>query len=230
VTSGTATGNITTGDITTGDIAVIVIAKSPRPGRVKTRLCPPCTPDEAATIATGALADTLTTVAATPARVRLLALDGPPGPWIPDGFAIVPQVGRDLGERLANAFAAVTGPAVLVGMDTPQITVELLERTGATLLRRDTDAVLGLAPDGGWWTIGLRRADARVFRGVAMSTDHTGADQRARLAELGYRTTIVDTVTDVDTFADARAVADLVPSSRFAAAVGAIACNEAVPG
>src|SRR5262245_7164165 len=102
--------------------AIIVIAKSPVAGRVKTRLCPPCSPAEAAIIAAAALADTLETVAATPARARVLALDGAPGRWIPDGFVVVPQLGRGLDERLANAFAAVTGPAVLVGMDTPQVT------------------------------------------------------------------------------------------------------------
>ena len=101
---------------------LIVVAKSPVAGRVKTRLCPPCTPHQAAAIAEAALADTLATAAATPASARVIALDGTPGPWIPDGFVIVPQLGTGLDQRLANAFAAVSGPAVLIGMDTPQIT------------------------------------------------------------------------------------------------------------
>src|SRR3954454_15558628 len=95
---------------TPGRPALIVIAKSPVAGRVKTRLCPPCTPEQAATIAAAALADTLATVGATPATARVLALDGAPGPWIPDGYVIVPQHGNGLDERLANAFASVTGP------------------------------------------------------------------------------------------------------------------------
>jgi glycosyltransferase A (GT-A) superfamily protein (DUF2064 family) len=202
--------------------AIIVIAKSPAPGHVKTRLSPPCTPVEAAAIAAAALADTLETVAATPASSRVLALDGAPGPWIPDGFVIVPQLGRGLDERLANAFAAVTGPALLVGMDTPQCTTAQLCGAMRTLGRPGTHAVLGLAADGGWWAIGLRRADPRVFVGVPMSTDHTGADQAARLRSLGYRTARLDVLADIDTFDDALAVARAIPDSRVAAAINAL--------
>jgi rSAM/selenodomain-associated transferase 1 len=199
--------------------AIIVLAKSPVPGRVKTRLCPPCSPVEAAEIAAAALADTLATVARTPAGARLLALDGPPGPWVPDGFVIVPQLGRGLDERLANAFAAVTGPALLIGMDTPQVSREHL--TDATTRLRDpgVDAVLGPARDGGWWSIGLQHADQRVFIGVPMSTDHTGRDQQVRLTSLGHRTLLLDELQDVDTFADALDVTRAIPGSRFAAAV-----------
>ncbi len=201
-------------------LTIIVIAKSPRPGKVKTRLCPPCTPRQAADVAAGALADTLATVAATPAVARVIALDGPPGPWIPDGFVIVPQIGAGLDERLTYAFAAVTGPALLVGMDTPQVTVEHLV-TAARALTDDpaTDAVLGAADDGGWWAIGLRRRDPHVFAGVPMSTGHTCRDQQARLRELGFRTTMIATLRDVDTFDDARAVARTIPRSRFAAEI-----------
>jgi rSAM/selenodomain-associated transferase 1 len=206
--------------------SIIVVAKSPVPGRVKTRLCPPCTQREAADIAEAALADTLETVSETPARARVLALDGAPGPWIPDGFVIVPQLGSGLDERLANAFAAVTGPAVLIGMDTPHVSRDLLVEAMATLRESDVDAVLGRASDGGWWGIGLRRADPRVFCGVPMSTDHTGADQLARLRALGCRTRLLDELQDVDTFADALAVASLIPDSRFATVVKALRRTE----
>ena len=210
--------------------SIVVIAKSPAPGRVKTRLCPPCTPIEAAHIAEAALSDTLSVVADTPATARILALDGPPGPWIPEGFVIVPQIGQGLDERLANAFAAVTGPALLIGMDTPHVSRDQLTSAARELHTPGVDAVLGPAEDGGWWTIGLRRADPRVFIGVPMSTDHTCRDQRTRLDRLGYRTTIVDTMRDVDTFSDVLDVASTLPTSRFAAAVANIECEEAAAG
>src|SRR5215469_4765604 len=120
----------------TARATIVVIAKAPVAGRVKTRLCPPCTPAEAAALAEAALRDTLAVVAATPATARVLSLDGAPGPWIPDGFVIVPQLGQGLDERLANAFAAVTGPALLIGMDTPQVTPELLAKAVDALHER----------------------------------------------------------------------------------------------
>ena len=201
-------------------VTLIVIAKSPRPGRVKTRLCPPCTPEEAAALAEAALRDTLAVLLEVPAYRRVIALDGPPGYWLPPGYDVVPQVGAGLAERLANAFDAVRGPAFLVGMDTPQIDVALATSAVAVLSEPDTDAVLGPACDGGWWGIGLCRPDGRVFQGVEMSTPHTHSQQLSRLAALGLRTRGLETLRDVDEFPDALAVAAAAPSTRFAAAVG----------
>src|SRR5262249_31919364 len=83
---------------------LLVIAKEPRPGQVKTRLTPPFTPREAASLAEASLADTLETVARTPARRRVLVLQGEPGPWLPPGFDVVRQCPGGLDERLAAAF------------------------------------------------------------------------------------------------------------------------------
>ena len=198
---------------------LVIIAKSPLPGRVKTRLCPPCTHEEAAVLAEAALADTLDTLAAVPAHRHIIALDGTPGVWLPPGFVVVPQVGAGLAERLANVFGRLRGPAFLVGMDTPQLDVDLVSTAAAMLADGDTDAVLGPALDGGWWGIGLRRPDARAFDGVEMSTDHTHAQQQAQLAALGLRTRPLAPLHDVDGFEDALAVAALAPRSRFARAV-----------
>jgi rSAM/selenodomain-associated transferase 1 len=205
--------------VTNASTAVIVIAKSPVAGRVKTRLCPPCTPATAATLAAASLADTLATVARVPASARVLALDGAPGPWIPDGFVIVPQLGTGLAERLANAFAAITGRAVLIGMDTPQVSVTMLAEATSALHRPGIDAVLGPSLDGGWWAIGLLRADPRVFVDIPMSTSRTYELQRQRLRVLGLRTATLPALRDVDTFDDAIAVAHVAPHSRFAYAL-----------
>lgn len=202
--------------------ALLVIAKAPVPGRAKTRLCPPLRPEQAAAVAEAALADTLAAVTATAARRRVLVLDGEPGRWLPAGLEIVPQRGDGLAERLAAAFADVGEPALLVGMDTPQVTPELLERSLALLAAEGTDAVLGPADDGGYWAIGLRRPDPRAFADVPMSTAATGAEQRARLRALGLRVADLPGLRDVDTIADARAVAAEAPGSRFAAAVAAL--------
>jgi rSAM/selenodomain-associated transferase 1 len=199
--------------------ALIVLAKAPRAGRSKTRLCPPCTPREAAALARAALADTLDAVLATPARRRVLALDGPVGAWLPDGFEVVAQRGGGLDERLAAAFDDVGEPALLIGMDTPQVTPGDLAAALARLAAPATDAVLGPAPDGGYWAVGLREPDRRAFLGVPMSTPYTGAAQRARLRALGLRLALLPALRDVDRIADARAVAEAAPTGRFARAL-----------
>jgi glycosyltransferase A (GT-A) superfamily protein (DUF2064 family) len=197
---------------------LLVIAKQPVPGRVKTRLVPPCTHEQAAALAEAALADTLHTAATVPARRRVLVLDGEPGPWLPAGFDIVPQCAGPLDERLADAFAGVDGPALLIGMDTPQVTLDLL-----TVDWQGADAVFGPAADGGFWALGLRVPDPALLRGVPMSTSATGAIQRARLLRAGLRVADLPQLRDVDTAADAVAVARQAPHSRFAARVRELA-------
>jgi rSAM/selenodomain-associated transferase 1 len=196
---------------------VLVMAKAPEPGRVKTRLCPPCTPAEAAALAEAALRDTLAAALASRAERCVLALDGAPGPWLPPGVTVVAQRGTTFADRLTAARAAVRGPGILIGMDTPQVTAADLDGALDALARPGCDAVLGPANDGGWWTIGLHDADDRVFDGVPTSTSTTGAAQLRRLHELGWRVDLLPTFRDVDTFADAHVVAGLAPATRFAA-------------
>ncbi len=200
--------------------ALICIAKAPVPGRVKTRLCPPCTPAQAASVAAAALGDTLGAMSAAPASRRLIALDGEPGAWVPAGFTVVPQVPGGLDARIAGAFAAAEGPGVLVGMDTPQVTADLLREAAAALMRPGADAVLGRAPDGGYWAVGLREARADAFRGVPMSSSRTAEAQWGRLRRLGLSVIELPVLRDVDDIDDVRAVAAIAPRTRFAAVVG----------
>jgi len=194
---------------------VLVMAKEPRPGRVKTRLCPPCSPVEAAAVAEAALADTLTAVAACGASRKVLALDGEPGPWLPPGFDVIRQRGADLNERLTNAWRAVGGAGIQIGMDTPQVgSAEFDDILG----RLDqADAVLGQALDGGWWVIGWRTADpAAMFAGIPMSTAATGRMQEARILSLGLRLHRVERKRDLDTVEDLQAISAEYPHLRTA--------------
>jgi uncharacterized protein len=197
-------------------VALVVIAKAPAPGRSKTRLCPPCTPVQAAALAEAALRDTLAAVAAAPARRRLVALDGTPDGWLREGLEVVPQAKGGLGVRLAAALEAAGGPALVVGMDTPQLSAADLAAAAAPLEGGQADAVLGPALDGGYWAIGLRSPDARAFAGVPMSSERTCAVQRRRLGELGLEVAMLHELRDVDTIADARAVAVSAPHTAFA--------------
>jgi uncharacterized protein len=200
--------------------ALVVIAKAPVAGRVKTRLCPPCTPAQAARLARAALEDTLAACDEAGIGRRVLVLEGDPDGLLPPGWELIAQRGDGLAERLAHAFADVGGPACLVGMDTPQVTAGQL-RAGLAGLAR-AEAVFGPAHDGGYWAIGLRAPDAAVFTRIPMSRPHTGAVQRARLHELGLGTVELPALQDVDDIAAARAVAARAPHGRFAAALGAI--------
>ena len=193
---------------------VLVMAKSPVPGRVKTRLCPPCTPVEAAALAEAALADTLESVAASGAGRRVLALDGDPGPWLPAGFEVVAQCDGSLSRRLAHAWSVAGGPGVQIGMDTPQVTAADLDH--ALDILDTASAALGHAADGGWWAIGLRRPEPGAFRGVPMSTARTGRAQEARLRALGLDVALLPTLVDLDTTADLAAVVASGAAARTA--------------
>jgi uncharacterized protein len=201
---------------------LLVIAKEPVAGRVKTRLCPPCTPVQAATIAAAALADTIETSDAADAfSERILVKTGmlaTPARW-----RSLEQRGASLGERIANTHQDVPkhGRTVLVGMDTPQLTTTHL---GA--MRRlldDHDAAIGLAEDGGWWCLALKDPrNAEALRSVPTSMPQTGALTVRALRQRRVSVAIGPTLRDVDTAADALAVADLCAArSRFAAAVSA---------
>ena len=104
-------------------------------------------------------------------------------------------------------------------MDTPQIDASTIDRATDHLSSERTDAVLGLAPDGGYWSIGLERPDPRALEGVPMSRDDTGRLQHERLVDLGLRTTLIEEVRDVDHWPDALEVAADAPHTAFAEAV-----------
>jgi len=201
---------------------ILVLAKVPIPGRVKTRLCPPCTPDQAAAIAEAALADTLDAARAADVPRRVIAFDQES---TVDGFDVIQQHGDGLAERIAHAFADTSAqsnePIVQIGMDTPQVTAALLEE--AVRLLTTADAVLGSAEDGGWWALGLRNAaHAVLLLPVPMSTSDTGRLTLAALENAGLTVTQLPMLRDVDTMDDARAVAEITPGSRFAAAVAEV--------
>lgn len=204
----------------------LVVAKAPVAGRVKTRLGADVGDAVAADLAAAALLDTLATCGAV-FGPGLLALAGDlahaaRGDEIAralDGWSVGAQRGGTFAERLANAHLDVPpgAPVVQVGMDTPQLTPELLHDAAAALA--DHDAVLGPAEDGGWWVLGLRRpCGAAALHDVGMSTPSTYADTHRALtgAGLGVGTTVA--LRDVDTVADAEAVAAVAPDGEFARA------------
>lgn len=202
---------------------LLVLAKEPIAGKVKTRLTPALSPAEAATVARAALEDSLDAVRRTDVADRLLVVDG----FVDaPGFLVLPQADGSLDVRLAAAFDDAWDhrqlPMLLVGMDTPQLTAPMLTEALTQLLRPGTDAVLGLAEDGGWWGLGLRRPHPHLIRGIETSREDTGARQRDSLLGAGLSVVDLPVLRDVDTVSDLQAVAALAPRGRFAQAVSTV--------
>ena len=207
----------------------LVLAKAPIAGRVKTRLGADVGMDNAAGLAAAALADTLTacTEAFGPDACHLAlegdlddAVRGEALRALLEGWSVAPQRGADFASRLVNAHLDLPsggGTVVQIGMDTPQVTPAQLAAAAAPL--DDHDAVLGPAEDGGWWVLALRDpAGAVALADVPMSTPSTYADTRAALVAAGLSVGTTEVLRDVDTAADADAVAALAPATRFARA------------
>jgi len=199
---------------------IIVIAKAPVPGRCKTRLSPPCTPEEAADLATAALRDTLEAVATSRAPRKVVALEGEAGDWLPPALEVIEQRGQGLDERLAAAFVDVDEPALLIGMDTPQLTATILNDALRAL--EGADAALGPTFDGGFWAVGLKKPFAAAFVGVPMSTAGTGSAQQRRLERVGLQVAALPLMRDVDYISDAIEVAAHAANSHFAATLRAL--------
>ncbi len=209
--------------MTGGRPVLLLVAKAPIPGQVKTRLTPPFTSHQAAALAAAALLDTLDACRAAAVLAGaevVVALSGDPAQAVAGGairsaltrVRVLPQRGEGLAARLAAAHldaAGDFGTTLQVGMDTPQlqpwVLVQALDRLSAT---DGPDAALGLAEDGGWWALGLRRSGAaRCLVTVAMSTEHTGVDTLTALTQEQHQIELLPTLRDVDTVGDVEAVA-----------------------
>jgi len=221
-------------------VTILIVAKAPVAGQVKTRLCPPLSLSTAADLAAAALLDTLAAAAGVQALLSRSATDvgvrvvvavtgdlsqSARAEQLSEALAhceLIPQRGVDFAARLiaAHADAGGSGPVLQIGMDTPQLTAELLTSAVQALLAPTVAAVLGPAVDGGWWALGLHRpADAQVLHNVPMSDPCTYQHTLLALGAAGLHPIILPTLTDVDSYDDACQVAAAAPDTRFAASV-----------
>jgi len=189
-----------------GHSALIVFARAPVPGAVKTRLIPLLGEEHAAALHAKLVKRTLTTArAASFARIELHCTPGIDDPFFRFcaghyGVSLLPQIEGHLGARMLAAFAgALAGHArvLLIGSDCPALSARYLRQAERTL-RDGADAVLGPCEDGGYALIGLRSVDARLFEDVAWGSDAVMAETRKRLAALGWNWRELDTLWDVD--------------------------------
>lgn len=210
-------------------VTALVVAKAPVPGLAKTRLARTLGDDAAADIAAASLLDTLDALSAADFDSRTVALTGDldkasRGDELRAALAsytVCEQRGDSFTERLIHAHNdAGDGPIFQIGMDTPQITAELLNYSARALLGQGM-STLGMAEDGGWWALGVPDPSlAQALRDVPMSMSDTGAETLRALRSLGATVQLLPVLRDVDHEADLLPVAAECPSgSRFRAAV-----------
>lgn len=191
-------------------VAVAIMAKVPRPGAVKTRLCPPLLADEAAALyrcflldkiaSVGALANAHPVIAYTPEDAHAELKDLAPG------FALVAQQGPDLGARLHSTLGGLLGSgypaAIAVDSDTPTLPLDFLQRAVDLLSRPGSDVVLGPTEDGGYYLIGIRAVHRELFEDVPWSTSEVLDITLRRAARTGLHVTCLPSWFDVDTADD----------------------------
>jgi len=197
----------------TGNNALLIMAKRPTPGRTKTRLVPPLSPQQAAALYECFLRDTIELVRQVPG-VRPVIAYVPPGEQAyfaelaPD-FEYYQQEGPDLGARLDNGLTHYLGlgyrQVAAINSDGPTLPPAYLaaafEEPG-----RKADVVLGPSDDGGYYLIGLKHPAPRLLREVRMSTPHVTTDTLALAAEEGLKVALLPAWYDVD---DAQSLARL---------------------
>jgi rSAM/selenodomain-associated transferase 1 len=202
----------TTGEVGTplmvGDrIALATMAKVPVPGAVKTRLCPPLEPAEAATLARCFLQDRLEQLAALPVGEPMVAFTPQERAeelqsLLPTGVRLIPQAGEDLGARLDRLLTDLLGEgyagAIAVDADSPTLPSVYLEEACRQLLAGGIDVVVGPSEDGGYYLIGLRRPAPGLFRAMPWSTSAVLAETMARAREARLRVSLLPTWFDID--------------------------------
>lgn len=201
--------------------ALVIFAKAPVPGQVKTRLCPPLTPDEAATLHGSFVIDMLerTKVATTKLKLpfdRYLAC-APSSTLVffqimeeRQSVKLIDQVGDDLGARMQQAFATLFGKGYqrvfIVGTDVPSLPLDHYKQ--ALVLLDAHDVVVGPAQDGGYYLLGLKQPRPELFADIAWSTDRVLAATQEKAAGLGLKVALLPSWRDVDTIDDLQALID----------------------
>jgi rSAM/selenodomain-associated transferase 1 len=187
--------------------ALVVMTKAPRPGESKTRLVPPLTFEEAAALAQALLVDQLSHlanfagaelfVAFTPRNAAALfhAL-------APARFCCFPQEGRDLGERMGQAFQHLFTRGfkniLLIGSDLPPVPLQTFA-AGYTALGAGRDVVLGPTADGGYYLAGMRRLFVDIFSGIRWSRADVLDRTLEKISAAGLTYELLPLCHDIDT-------------------------------
>lgn len=187
--------------------ALLIFGRRPLPGRVKTRLSPALSPDEAAMLYDCMVRDVVARTARLDLDSRFLFYEDDRGAGeyfrsLDRGLVLLPQQGPGLGERLSNAFAEVFGrgytTVAAVGTDSPDLPAEFITRAFTQLEAGAADVVFGPAEDGGYYLVGLRGENPEIFREVPWSTGQVLPVSLQRAAQAGLRAELLPQWYDID--------------------------------
>jgi hypothetical protein len=193
-----------------GQCALAVMAKAPRPGKVKTRLAPPLSLDQSAAINICFLQDTTANISAVAASGNAAGIISytPIGDealfdnLFPRGFALIPQRGDGFGERLLataeDLLACGYGSVCLIDSDSPTVPAAAFEQAVSELAKPGDRVVLGPSHDGGYYLIGLKRAHAEVFANISWSTSTVFAETVAAAKAANLEVVTLPLWYDVD--------------------------------
>lgn len=192
--------------------ALAIMVKAPISGKVKTRLCPPLTPEMAAELYRCFLIDIFRRVAWLPDVSKIIG-------YTPEGtqatfcsllpsedFEFIPQRGQDLGERMSNLFEDLFQSGhtsiSLIGSDCPDLPIEFLQKSLDYLKNPDVEVVLGPSEDGGYYLVGLTRPQPEIFQGITWSTDKVLTETLNRIHQLKLKVALLPPWYDLDTWED----------------------------
>ncbi len=199
---------------------LIIFAREPSPGQVKTRLCPPLSGEAAARLYRCLLEDILEETARVPGLTPALSFTpDSAGTFFqeltPAGFFIFPQEGADLGSRLIRAFdrgwAAGFKTILIRNSDSPDLPTKMVTDAVQVLESKQADLVLGPSPDGGYYLVGLKTPQPQLFEGIPWSTSSVLADTLARARQLPLTAHLLPPWPDIDTIADLQAFLERPP-------------------
>lgn len=190
--------------------AVVMMAKAPQAGEVKTRLCPPLTLEAAAALYRGFLLDTIAKIAALGTAQPIMSYAPASGEAFFAGavphWIRLPQHGADLGARMHNCFTQLLAQGydhvLLTGSDLPTLPPAIFRQAIQLAASPQIDVILGPSEDGGYYLIGLRAPCPALFEGMTWSTSEVLAETVRRATRVGLRIAYLPTWYDIDTPAD----------------------------
>jgi rSAM/selenodomain-associated transferase 1 len=202
--------------------AVVIMAKEPEVGKVKTRLVPPLTAETAAELYLNFLLDKIDQVKILENVQPYFAFYPESGEGFfqsiaPDNFKLIEQKGKDLGERLDNISTELIdmgySKVVLMDSDTPNLSIQIVIDGLRTL--NEFDVVLGPCEDGGYYLIGIKSKASELFQNIPWSTEEVTRGTIAKAEKMGLKITLLESWYDVDTIDEVKRLKKDIEEARI---------------